>query len=51
MNIDKQPDRSKKTAAGHPVKSRFGAVQAKRTSSFFVPGNYTNVRGLCVFGY
>jgi len=27
MNIDKQPDRSKKTA-GHPVKSSFGAVQA-----------------------
>jgi hypothetical protein len=23
----------------------------KRMSSFFVPRNYTNVRGLCIFGY
>ena len=23
----------------------------KRMASFFVPRNYTNVRGLCVFGY
>jgi hypothetical protein len=28
----------------------FASVQ-KRLSTFFEPGNYTNVRGLCLFGY
>lgn len=27
------------------------ATVARRMQSFFVPGNYTNVRGLCLFGY
>jgi hypothetical protein len=27
------------------------ATVTKRLSTFFEPGNYTNVRGLCLFGY
>lgn len=27
------------------------AMVARRLQRFFVPGNYTNVRGLCLFGY
>jgi hypothetical protein len=27
------------------------ATVARRLQRFFVPGNYTNVRGLCLFGY
>jgi hypothetical protein len=27
------------------------ATVVRRLESFFVPGNYTNVRGLVVFGY
>jgi hypothetical protein len=35
---------------GNTIKKEFNSVQ-NRLGSFFVEGNYTNVRGLSIFGY
>lgn len=40
----------KEVRHGGSIKKEFNSVQ-KRLGSFFVEGNYTNVRGLAIFGY